>query len=286
MNFNTPGGLFAKGITIFDNNIVFVLCHPVGDGPVNVDQSIIFEISGSEPIPLRVFNIEITGICSVGNQLYCVDSDCSVFSYINGNWEDWTDVSDDLSRINGLRVVQGNVHGLAFDGLIYCWEDSAWKAINKETEDLYLYDLAETEDGKLVVSGENGLLAVISGDSFDNYNLPTNNDLSSVLPIRHDKLLVTGWRATALIVGRDEIQIIDTQGRESAFPNAVLWKNHILIAGRTEVLELVDTNMQIFSQTPVSRLAAARDQLWKLSDDGVAHFVSGQWIDIPLSIDL
>ena len=110
--------------------------------------------------------------------------------------------------------------------------------IKDEQKKLYLYDIAYWGDNGYVISGESGFLATLKGRMLVQIPLPTNTDLTCVLPLSGDSLLVTGWDATALIVRPHEVQVIDAEGRDLSFLNAVRWNAKILIAAEDEILEV------------------------------------------------
>ena len=174
--------------------------------------SILFKIQSGTAEVLRVFDREIPSMTALADKLVLVDDDCGVYIFAGGNWSEWTDMDPKLARISNLRTVGNKVYGLCYDGIIYRWDEPNWTQVTDGVPQLYLHDLKEIQQGKLIASGGNGFLAEIVGRGFDRYDIPTNMNSTCILALGGGVLLVTGWEGTALLGQRDEMQFIDLGG--------------------------------------------------------------------------
>ncbi|WP_155921551.1 MULTISPECIES: hypothetical protein [unclassified Mesorhizobium] len=285
MRYRTPGGLYPTCIALQDAG-AYVIAHPIGDGPVDADRTLLFEVRNNVATLIRDFGIEVTGIGCVADSLFAVDGYSGLYRFRDGQWTDLPDVGDPVPRINALRTVAGKLYGLTSEGVICLWQDPAWVEVTPNDDDTYLFDLALDGSGKMVATGDNGFLAYVVNGAFQQIDVPTNASLTSVFALSKDTMLVTGWNATALIGNADQLTQLNVDGRTETLMNSVRWDNKVLIAAGEEILELNGTTLSVFDSTPAIRLTCDGNQLWKQYGRGVDKFESGRWINIPLIADI
>lgn len=285
MKYRTPGGLYPTCVALHEAG-AYVIAHPVGDGPVDADRTLLFEVRNDVATLIRDFGIEVTGIAYVDGSLYAVDGYSGLYRLRNGQWTDLPDVGDPVPRINALRVVSGQLYGLTSEGVICLWQEPAWIEITPNDDDTYLFDVALDGNKKLIATGDNGFLAYVVNGAFQQINVPTNASLTSVSALSKDTILVTGWNATALVGNANQLTQLDVEGRTETLMNAVRWDNKVLIAANEEILELVGTTLSVFDTTLAIRLTSDGKQLWKQYGRGVDRFQNGQWINVPLVADI
>lgn len=285
MKYRTPGGLYPTCIALDDAG-AYIIAHPIGDGPVDADRTLLFEVRNDIATLIRDFGIEVTGIALVDGSLFAVDGYSGLYRLRDGQWTDLPDVGDPVPRINALRVVSGQLYGLTSEGVICLWQNPAWIEITPSDDDTYLFDLALDGSGRMMATGDNGFLAYVTNGAFQQIDVPTNAGLTSVLALSEDTILVTGWNATALLGNADQLTQLDVGGRTETLMNAVCWDNNILIAANEEILELSGTTLSVFETTPAIRLTCDGKQLWKQYGRGVDRFEGGRWINVPLAVDL
>ncbi|MBZ9863390.1 hypothetical protein [Mesorhizobium sp. CA12] len=281
MKYQTPGGLYPTCIALHETG-AYVIAHPIGDGPVDADRTLLFSVQNDVATLIRDFGIEITGIAWLDGSLFAVDGYSGLYRLRDGEWRDLPDVGDPVPRINALRVVGGRLHGLTSEGVICLWQDPAWVEITPNDDDTYLFDLALEGEGKMMATGDNGFLAYVANGAFQTIDVPTNASLTSVFALSRDTILVTGWNATALMGNADQLRQLDVEGRTETLMNTVRWDNRILIAANEEILELKGTTLSVFETTPAIRLTCDGSQLWKQYGRGVDRYENGQWINVPL----
>ncbi len=287
MLLHTPDELGVKLLVASEGGRAFALCHPGVDGPPDLSTSIVFELEPPEFRVLRVFDTEIVSMATRTGSLYCIDRLQRVYIYAGGNWTDVGNPDLRPYRINDLRVVNGDIFGIGNDRMIFLWQAERWVPITDEEKGLYLYDIADWGPHGFIISGETGFLAILKDRAVHRIDVPTNVDITCVLPLSTDKVLVTGWDATAMFVGRDESEIIDVGEREFNFLNAVKWNTKILIAAEDEILELEGGAVESFAAERAALLSTAGDRLWRQGTDGIGYLDSGgEWMSAPLSIEL
>lgn len=260
----------------------FVLAHPTTRGQVDVDRTLIFAVQSDEAKLLRDFEIEITGIAHVSGAVFAVDADANLHRFANGTWTDWSEVGDGVPRITTLRAVADRVHGLTCEGVVCEWTGTRWKELTPNDDETYLFDLALDGHGRLMATGDNGFVAFVDQGKWSRLEVPTTANLTSLLVLSPDKLLLTGWSATAFLGDGTRWTEIDAGRRTSTFLNAVAWSNRVLVAGDEEILELDGTRLTLFAETPARRLASDGTALWKHAHDGVAWFDGKRWKPVPL----
>jgi hypothetical protein len=287
MLLHTPDDLGVKLIVASELGRAFALCHPGLDGPPDLATSVVIQVDAPDFEVVRVFDTEIVSMVALEGALYCVDRLQHVYIYSDGGWNDIGNPSLRPYRINDLRVVNGEVHGIGNDRMIFVWRANSWIPITEEKKKLYLYDVADWGANGYIVSGEAGFLATLKDRTFDRIALPTNVDITGVLPLSADRILATGWDSTVLIVGLDEIQIIDAEAKGLNFLNAVRWNSKTLIAAEDEILELKDNVVEIFAPERATLLSTVGERLWRQGADGIAYLDPGaNWVPVPLSADL
>ncbi|MEI5677267.1 MULTISPECIES: hypothetical protein [unclassified Mesorhizobium] len=287
MEFATPDTLYSKLVTIVDDGTSFILCHPRDDTGTDPDISILFRARSGTAEVLRVFDREIPSMTALADKIVLVDDDCGVYIFAAGDWSEWTDMDPKLARISNLRTVRSKVYGLCYDGIIYRWDEPNWTQVTDGIPKLYLHDLKGIGQNGLLASGSGGFLAEVVGRGFDRYDIPTNMNLTCILPLGGAQLLVTGWEGTALLGERDEMQFVDQGARDDiTFAEAVRWQGRTLVTARDEILELKDNTMVVAWTTRNLGLVTYEEQLWKHSNEGAAYHSSGEWINVPLSVDM
>lgn len=287
MLLHTPDDLGIKLVVAAEHGESYAICHPGVDGPPDLSTGVVIHVDPPNYKVIRVFDVEIVSMAFLSGTLFCVDSFQRVYALSGGRWTDMTNPALRPYRINDLRAVNGELFGIGSDGMIFLWRANTWNPIKDEQKKLYLYDIAYWGDNGYVISGESGFLATLQGRVLGQMPLPTNTDLTCVLPLSNDSLLVTGWDATAFIVRQNEVQVIDTAGRELSFLNAVRWNAKILIAADDEILELKGANLEEFSAERATLLSTTGERLWRQSSDGIAYLDLGNpWVNMPLSADI
>lgn len=287
MLFTTNKNLHPTNISVAGSDGAYVIAHPSGDGPMDMDTSLVFSVKGTEVNLVRIFDIELTSIvCENDNTLICVDGYSGVYILKNGVWRDFPDIGDDIPRVNSLKYLGDRTYGIAGDGIICLFDNQNWVPITTETEDLYLYDLAQKKDGTLVATGEDGFVADLVGSTFDRWELATDVDITSALKMNDGRLLFTGWKSTILVGDRDEITDYTVEETSWAFPNAVAWGGKYLIAATKNVLSLDNQDVSEFSGKETMRLEANGSQLWRQADLQLSRYVDGDWKDVTLVAEL
>ena len=285
MKYRTPGGLYPTVIALHETG-AYIIAHPIGDGPVDADRTLLFEVQNNVATLIRDFGIEITGIAWLDGSLFAVDGYSGLYRLRDGQWTDLPDVGDPVPRINALRVVAGQLHGLTSVGVICQWQNTAWVEITPNDDDTYLFDMALDGSGNTMATGLGGFLAYVVNGAFQQIDVPTNEGLTSVFALSKDTILVTGWNATALIGDANQLTQLDVEGRTETLMNTVRWNNKILIAANEEILELSGTTLSVFETTPAIRLTCDGKQLWKQYGRGVDRYENGRWINVPLVADI
>lgn len=287
MIYSTPGGIFPTVITVSSEAEAYVLGHPVADGPVNMDYSVVFRIVGHNCTVVRQFPFEITGIACLGGNLFAVDLEADVHECRDGVWRHWRGVGQTCRRINALRIVGTALVGVAGDGMLYEWNGELWRPIVTETPDLYLYDIAKSGDGTVYVSGERGFLAILEDSRLRRVETGMNMDISCVLPLDNGSILLTGRKSTILIGTIQELTQVDVGDRQDAFANAVLWQGTPLIATIDGPLLVTGLIATIHSKQPAHRLASGSGKLIAQHDLGVSRLgEDGIWRDVTLVVEI
>jgi hypothetical protein len=292
MRRSTPKGLEVTDCALRDDGAAFLLAHPKGPGPIDMDTSVIFEVTSSARA-IGTFPHEMTGIAVVGDALYAVDGDSDLHEY-RGAWRHHAGVGSSALRINRLVETNGQLFGLTGDGVVYCWTGRAWDAETEEVEDLHIHDAAHGFDGKLWVCGHDGLVGKVEKRKIRRCTVRDivrqagrrAVDLTCVLPLASGELVVTGWDATVLAGASDALRAIPVPGPGDTGVNAVRWNERVLIGGATHVFEYAKGKLRSFAATPATRLIAAGDHLWKLAETGAGRFDGSRWEDVHLSVDL
>jgi hypothetical protein len=284
--FRTPEGLHPTGVAIKDAQTFYVLAHPVGDGPVNADLTVVFVVVDGVARVVRVFPYEVTGIAFADGQLFVVDLEADMHSFDGVGWTDFTGSGQQCVRINTLRVIDSEPVGVGGDGFLYVWRAGAWSALTEETEDLYLYDVSKAWDGTIWVTSERGGLYTLEGRLLNRIPLDTNVDLTCVLPLGDGEFMVSGWKATFIIGSATQTRFIDPDGRTFAFLNFVRWNGDILVACGEDIGRLAIDVIERFSDHPAKRLHVGSGRLICHWEAGVAEYIEGDWRDIELEVDL
>jgi hypothetical protein len=275
--------LYVTDVCLADDT-AYVIAHPVDRAGTNTDRTFLFAVQNDQASLLCEFEMEITGIGSVGKTLFAIDGSSNVLCFEAGKWKEFSDVGDSVPRISAVRVLGKDLYGLTSAGVICLWAGSKWKELTPNDDETYIFDLAIDGKGKMIATGDNGFAAYVVKGKFQRLKLPTSQSLTSVLVLADDKLLLTGWEATALIGNAGKFTSLKTNGRDETFSNSVTWNGKILIAAKTEILELKGTVLSTFAKTPAARLVSHQEHLWKIYDSGVARFEKGRWIGIALKV--
>ncbi|WP_086998838.1 hypothetical protein [Rhizobium sullae] len=226
-------------------------------------------------------------MATLAGTLYCVDRLQHVYEYTEGTWNDIANPDLRPYRINDMRVVNGELFGIGNDQMIFLWKANTWVPITEEKKSLYLYDIADWGANGHIISGEAGFLAILKDRALHRIELPTNADITCVLPLSAERVLVTGWDATAMFVGLNEVVSIDAGARELNFLNAVRWDSKVLIAAEDEILVLKGDTVETFATERAALLSTIGERLWRQGADGIAYLDPGkEWVPMPLSADV
>jgi hypothetical protein len=287
MYLETPDDLGVTLVVAVDDGTAFALCHPGSDGPPDMQTSVVLLISPPVFSLLRVFDTQIISMAVRDGALYCVDASQHVYVYSGGAWTDVGNPDLRPYRINDLRTVGADLFGIGNDRMIFAWTADRWVPVTEPQKGLYLYDIARWGQDIHVVSGEDGYLASLQAGVLRQIDLPTNADLTCVLPLSERQLLITGWDATAMIFSEDEATIIDPGARDLNFLNAVHWQGHVLIAAENEILALNGAGIETFAAQYAALLNVGGSRLWRQGTDGIGYLDPGQaWVSVPLAVDL
>ncbi len=283
----TPNGLGLKLMSIYSDDVVYALCHPIDDALIDRSQSAIFSVADASPKSVRIFDTEITSIEVYKGSLFCVDRLQKVYEYADDSWTDHDNNSTVPYRINTLRAADGDLFGLGSDGLVFSWTGSEWSARTSEKEDAYLFALVDWVGRGLIVTGNDGLVALLGDGGLEQIDIPTGVALTDALVLADKRLLVIGRRATAVILDDDEATVADSGDRKLSFLNAVLWQDRVLIAANSEIAELKGNRVETFQEIRTGRLYNNGNRLWRQTDGSCWFTDDGiDWTEVVLEVDL
>ncbi len=91
---------------------------------------------------------------------------------------------DTETRFLGIRIVDGVVHLLGFDGVLRRWDGTAFQSTTVG-EDTPLTDLIVTRAGSWLTTGDSGMVfrSTDRGQSWEESSVPTSEDLESMLEV-------------------------------------------------------------------------------------------------------